>query len=78
MSELDEILKSIGIKESRESTKDLIRGFKHDEMTRHEVEALYMGISMTDETYRPLLPLTFLWIEEVWSEDEEEKKDEIS
>ena len=76
MSELDEILNRIGVKESRESTKDLIRGFKHDGMTRHEVEALYMGISMTDETYRPLLPLVFLWIGEVW--DEEEKKDEIS
>ncbi len=76
MSELDKILKSIEVKEFRESTKDLMRGFRRDGLTKNEVEALYIGVSMIDEKLKPLLPLMLLWIGEVW--DEEEKKDEIS
>lgn len=66
--DLDSILRNIGVKESREDTKELIRQFKRDGMTKNEIEALYIGIGMMDKEHGSLTPLMLLWIKEVYEE----------
>lgn len=66
---LDEILKSIGVKESREEIKQNMRSVKMQGMTKKETQALYTGAALTNTDYVPMLPLMFLWIEEVWNEE---------
>ena len=70
---LEDILKSIEIKQTREEAKGMMRQMKNNGMTQNEIKALYRGISMQQEEYIILLPMMTLWINEVWNE---EKKDE--
>ena len=65
---LDEILNGIEVKESREEIKQNIRSIKMQGMTKKETQALYTGAALTNPKYVPMLPLMFLWIEQVWSE----------
>ena len=65
---LDEILKGIEVKETRKEIKQNIRDMKIQGMTKKEIQALYTGAALTNPNYVPMLPLMFLWIEEVWSE----------
>ena len=71
---LEEILSSIQIKEVRETVKQNIRDMKIQGMTKNEIEATYAGAALDQKDYVLLMPLMFLWIEEVWSEEEEKNE----
>ena len=64
----DEIMSNIETQQSRKESKEVIRNMKNNGMTKAEVEALYLGIGTSKEEFKLLIPLMYLWIEEVWSE----------
>ncbi len=69
MSDLESILKNIEIKELRKENKNAILQMKNNGMTKEEIKALYTGISIDKTQCIVMLPIMFLWIEEVWNEN---------
>lgn len=68
----DEIMSNIETNKSREESKEVIRKMKSDGITKGEIEALYLGIGMSNEKFKTLIPLMYLWIEEVYEEQKDE------
>lgn len=68
MTDLENILNNIKIKQSREESKKVIREMKNDGITKEEIKALYVGFISEHQKYIVVLPLLILWIEEVWDE----------
>ena len=68
----DEIMSNIETQQSRKESKEVIRIMKNKGMTKEEVEALYLGIGMSKKAFESLIPLMYLWIEEVWNEEKKE------
>lgn len=71
MSDLENFIQSVEIRQTREESKKLMRQMKINGMTKNEIEAVYAGAICKDESYRTLLPLMFLWIDEVYKEENE-------